>query len=255
VASPGRPAATSFASTVDGPSSNNSTKSLTYALTAVTGALTFSTMLPRWLSPRLAYVCHSAGSQRRTHPAMQCFFDTTEGVGSNTTFGVAETLVGLRKQFGGNQNICAVQEFDEGDASGMTISWRPYRRPSSENAPGPRQTRAAAMTVARAPVDLASNKFRLGGGNHENALPRLISPASAPANGVRYPISSETPLANASKATPKVTSPSSRQTRKQAAPWTTSALPMVTRNSSRPAPGHPSGNAENILSSGGLLHD
>src|SRR5579864_2159248 len=30
---------------------------------------------------------------------------------------------------------------------------------------------------------------------------------------------------------------------------------MATRNSSRPAPGHPSGNAENILSSGGLLHN
>ena len=108
----------------------------------------------------------------------------------------------------------SVQELDEGEVSGITISRRPYRRPSSENAPGPRQTRAAAMTVARAPVDLASNKFRLGDGNHENALPRLISPASAPANGVRYPISSETLLANASKDTPKVTSPSSRQTRK-----------------------------------------
>ena len=30
---------------------------------------------------------------------------------------------------------------------------------------------------------------------------------------------------------------------------------MATRKSSRPAPGHPSGNAENILSSGVLLHD
>lgn len=53
---------------------------------------------------RLAYVEHSAGSQKRTHPAMQCFFDTTEGGGSNTTFVVAEKLAGLRKQFDGDRD-------------------------------------------------------------------------------------------------------------------------------------------------------
>ena len=58
---------------------------------------------PTWFD----YVKHSEGSQKRTHPAMQCFFDTTEGGGSNTTFGVAEKLAGLRKQFGGDRNIGA----------------------------------------------------------------------------------------------------------------------------------------------------
>ena len=52
---------------------------------------------------RLAYVDHPAGSRKRTHPAMQCFFDTTEGAGSNTTFGVAEKLAGLLKQFDADQ--------------------------------------------------------------------------------------------------------------------------------------------------------
>jgi hypothetical protein len=90
--SPGRPAATSFAVTLGGPSSNNSMKSLTHGLTAVTGTLMCSTHGPPQVgcSTWFDYVNHSAGPQKRTHPAMQCFFDTTEGGVLNTTFGVAE---------------------------------------------------------------------------------------------------------------------------------------------------------------------
>ena len=83
-------------------------KSLTHALTAVTGTLTSSTMDPTLAVPLgWPMSSHSAGSQKRTHPAMQCFFDTTEGGGSNTTFVVAEKLAGLRKQFDGDRNIGA----------------------------------------------------------------------------------------------------------------------------------------------------
>ena len=50
----------------------------------------------------------------------------------------------------------------------MIISRRPKMRASSENAPGPRHTRAARITVAKTAVSLASNKSTLGAGNHES---------------------------------------------------------------------------------------
>ena len=59
----------------------------------------------------------------------------------------------------------------------MMISRRPNKRASSENAPGPRQIRAIAITVAKAAVGLASNNSRLGAGNQENALATQNNPA------------------------------------------------------------------------------
>ena len=65
------------------------------------------------------------------------------------------------------------------------ISRRPNRRASSENAPGPRQMRATAITVAKAAVSLASNNSRVrDGGNQENTLPTQNNPARTPANRV-----------------------------------------------------------------------
>jgi len=77
------------------------------------------------------------------------------------------------------------QECGGAEAPGMIISRRPNKRASSENAPGPRQTRAIAITVAKAAVGLASNNSRFGAGNHENALPTQNNPPNMPATGVR----------------------------------------------------------------------
>ena len=74
---------------------------------------------------------------------------------------------------------------DEGALVGIVISRRPKRRASSENAPGPRQTIATAITVASAVASLVSNKFGFGAGNHEMAVPRLVRATRTALNGVR----------------------------------------------------------------------
>src|SRR2546427_3192845 len=84
---------------------------------------------------------------------------------------------------------------------GITISRRPNRRQSSENAPGPRKTRAIAIATTMQVVSLASKKFGVGTGSHESAIPALPKPTRTQAIGVRKPIRSKTPLATASKPT------------------------------------------------------
>ena len=74
---------------------------------------------------------------------------------------------------------------DEGELVGMVISRRPKRRASSENAPGPRQMIATAITVASAVASLVSNKFGFGAGNHERAVPRLVRATRTALNGVK----------------------------------------------------------------------
>src|SRR5882762_1402679 len=74
---------------------------------------------------------------------------------------------------------------DEGELVGMVISRRPKRRASSENAPGPRQAIATAITVTSAVASLVSNKFGFGGGNHARAVPRLVRATRTALNGVR----------------------------------------------------------------------
>ena len=53
---------------------------------------------------------------------------------------------------------------------GIMISRRPNSRASREKAPGPRQTTAAAITVAKAAVVLVSKKARLGAGSQEHMV-------------------------------------------------------------------------------------
>lgn len=50
-------------------------------------------------------------------------------------------------------------------------------------------------------ASLESSKFGAGAGNHENAIPVLLTPTRALATGVRNPIRSETPLTTANKPT------------------------------------------------------
>ena len=52
----------------------------------------------------------------------------------------------------------------------MMISLRPNRRASSEKAPGPRQTTATAITVAKAAVVRVSKKATLGAGSQEHMV-------------------------------------------------------------------------------------
>ena len=65
--------------------------------------------------------------------------------------------------------ISNCQDFAEGPAGGMMISRRLNRRASSESAPGPSNTRAAAINTTRAADIFASNESGRQAGIHVSA--------------------------------------------------------------------------------------
>src|ERR1700731_4709166 len=71
------------------------------------------------------------------------------------------------------------------EAGGMTISFHPKRRASSEKAPGPRRAMAAAMPIIGASASFDSKGLNDCRGNQENAIPRLSRHARRLRIGVR----------------------------------------------------------------------
>lgn len=132
----------------------------------------------------------------------------------------------------------------------MIISLRPNSRASSDRAPGPRQIREIAITADKAAVMWASNELTLEPGNHAKTLLTAASAAKTATNRVNSPISSRTPAS-----IPKHTIDTGNRpldsclSLKYVTPCVMRTAPMAARNSIRPAPGHPSGNVENIWSS------
>ena len=80
----------------------------------------------------------------------------------------------------------------------MIISRRPNSRASSDSAPGPRRTIAAAMVTIKIVVSLVSNKLAAGARNHDKVELRMPSATTTPAMGVRKPTARATPLASSS---------------------------------------------------------
>lgn len=97
-----------------------------------------------------------------------------------------------------------IQDFGEREAGGMMISRRPNRRASSESAPGPSRTIAAAIMTRKMMDSVVSSKVGAVAGNHESAMPALPNPTRMLATGVRNPIRSEAPLVAVSNATTHV---------------------------------------------------
>jgi len=116
---------------------------------------------------------------------------------------------------------------------GMTISRRPKRRASSENAPGPSSAIAAASMISPA-------RDPAGKGTVESAKMIAPPPMMTATRGVRNPISKQPPTTNASAAINQLKSPEFRYAR----PWTTSVRATNPRSRRRPRPGAPLGNAE-----------
>jgi hypothetical protein len=140
------------------------------------------------------------------------------------------------------------------ELTGITISLRPNKRASRDNAPGPRQRTATAITAQRAAVVGVTRGPVVDAGNHEK-IPTMPTPAAAKAtNLVRKPIRSEHPTALTSAASATPANPSSCLSPKYATLWVIRTTPVASRKSRRPVPGQPSGNIENIWSSGHLLH-
>lgn len=102
--------------------------------------------------------------QMGTHHAMQCFFATPDGLWMRNTFRGVEAYS---------------SKAGEGRL-GMMISRRPYRRASTENAPGPRHKRAIAMMAVKTEISLAALISGLEPGSEANAtlkLPRAATKA------------------------------------------------------------------------------
>ncbi len=96
--------------------------------------------------------------------------------------------------------VCASDGAGQGLVlGGMIISRRPKRRASNENAPGPRNTIAAAMIATRTAVNFWSNKFGVGAVKIENPTPMAPRLPTMPAMGVRAPISNAAPAKSPTK--------------------------------------------------------
>lgn len=129
---------------------------------------------------------------------------------------------------------------------GITISRRPNKCPSRENAPGPSKAIANAMIAS----GTATIKVRGGEGIQENNIPNTHKPTTELTTGVMNPIIKPTPLASIIDAAihtigvRPVEDVSCKAASSKAMP------PRATRSSSSPMPGPPLGKVENSLCSG-----
>lgn len=87
----------------------------------------------------------------------------------------------------------------------MIISRRPKKRESSENAPGPRKTIAAATIATKTADSGALRKFGAGARITENAMQVSPTPTNALAMGVNAPKSNATPPISAATPIDSVT--------------------------------------------------
>ncbi len=132
---------------------------------------------------------------------------------------------------------------------GTTISLRPNKRESIENAPGPRRPREAAMTPTRTATPLISGGFKLSTGIDNSAAAMQHTAASTPPTGVKRPAIRDRPLATAIKAKAPVNHIEVSDRMRVDTPAKINRIPAVDRSSSRPMPGPPPGNVENNLCS------
>jgi hypothetical protein len=135
----------------------------------------------------------------------------------------------------------------------MTISRRPNKRPSRENAPGPSSAIATAVIIMPKDTSLASCKPQEGRGNHEKAIPRKHSPTSNPAYGVRNPIASAAPPIVNAKPANHLSKEGFDVPERYITPTVVAARPTVARSNNKPTPGLPPGNVEYNLCSAYLL--
>ena len=135
------------------------------------------------------------------------------------------------------------------DEGGITISRRPNSRPSRENAPGPSNAIATAVTIIPKAASLASCKPHEGGGNHEKAIPRKHSPTKSPTYGVRNPIARAAPAVVKVKPITHLSKEVSDEPERYRIPTAAAAKPTARRKTNKPIPGLPPGNVEYSLCS------
>ena len=79
----------------------------------------------------------------------------------------------------------------------MTISRRPKMRASTENAPGPRKTKAIAIAISNAAVKRNSSKFPLSIEDQGSTRHIAHKAVRIAATGVMYPVNNSAPLRSA----------------------------------------------------------
>src|SRR5580704_1214669 len=132
---------------------------------------------------------------RKTSQDRMIYGYTSGGI-RNTTIGgltnpnLATREIGQRANVGKEGSYSCVGR----EAGGITISFQPNRRASSEKAPGPRRAMAAEMAMTGASASFDSNGLNNCSGNQEKAIPRFSRPARRLRIGVRNPIRRQTPL-------------------------------------------------------------
>ena len=137
-----------------------------------------------------------------------------------------------------------------GKRGGITISRRPNKFPSIENAPGPKRAiPIAVMTMSKAMSEVP-NDARGGAGIHEKTIPTTQNPTSKLANGVRNPMIMPAPLTRNVSPTAHTSRVRSIRPDRSDAPSATAMPPSAARIRSSPMPGWPPGKVENSLCSG-----
>lgn len=126
----------------------------------------------------------------------------------------------------------------------MTISRRPNRRASIENAPGPRRTRAIAIEIARKQAILDEKRLRRSPWREEKWTAITAAAPAMAARPTEWPSWRATPAAidiSAIRISGLVVPCHSARS---AAASTRSGTPSAIRKTSRPIPGHPGAKVE-----------
>ena len=160
-------------------------------------------------------------------------------------WGVAVFVLDLRQLHRPARSHCWSECLDVG----ITISRRPKRYASIENAPGPRSVIAAAITIICRSASLPSKRFPDGAAIHKNAFPIAAIPAKALPSGDRKPMSRNIPPIMNRVHESVVAMVDLAPPERYKTPSTNDAAPTVILNNSKATPGQPAGNVGNSLCS------
>jgi hypothetical protein len=134
------------------------------------------------------------------------------------------------------------------ECGGITISRRPNKCPSTENAPGPSNPIANAMIT----IGTAAIGVRGGAGIQDNNIPKTHKPTTELATGVMNPMIKPTPLASNIDEAIHTTGVRPVEAVSSGVPSSNAIPPRAARSRSNPTPGPPLGKVENSLCSGNL---
>lgn len=142
--------------------------------------------------------------------------------------------------------------YGSGERGGITISRRPNKCPSTENAPGPNKAIPMAVTTISRVTSVRPSEASGGPGIQAKAIQRTERPASKLASGVKKPRIKPAPLRRNRPETTQTSGVRSANPANSRAPSDTAMPPRAVRKRSSATPGLPLGKVENSRCSGSL---